>query len=96
MTPYLHDFVSSMEPYSTLVETANGGLVEVKEKGTVKVLINDTFNDINQTMVYLNDALYVPRLNRRLFSVAEWNRCGGTINFLMDRCRISILDDEEN
>ena len=83
MTPYPHDFVGTMEPHNTLVETANGGLVEVKEKGTVKVLINDAFNHTNQTMVYLNDVLYVPRLNRRLFSVAEWNLCGGTTTFLL-------------
>jgi hypothetical protein len=39
MTPYSHDFTSNMEPHHTLVETANGGLVEVEEKGTEKLLI---------------------------------------------------------
>jgi hypothetical protein len=96
MTPYSHDFTSNLEPHHTLVETANGGLVEVEEKGTVKLLINDAFNHNNETTIYLNDVLYVPQLNRRLFSVvAEWNRCGGTVTFLMDRCRISIFENED-
>jgi hypothetical protein len=46
-------------------------------------------------MVYLNEVLYVPLLSRRLFSVAEWNRCGGTINFMMDRCHITILGEDD-
>jgi transposase InsO family protein len=78
-----------------MVETANGGLVEVTQKGTVKVLLQDAFEHNRKIMVYLNDVLYVPLLSRRLFSVAEWNQCGGTINFMMDRCRIEILDDDD-
>jgi hypothetical protein len=66
-------------------------LVEVSKKRTVKVLLNDTFQDHKTVMVHLNDVLHVPLLSRRLFSMAEWNRCGGTINFWMDRCRIGIL-----
>jgi hypothetical protein len=46
-------------------------------------------------MVYLNEVLYVPLLSRRLFSVAEWNRCGGTVNFMMDRCHITILGEDD-
>jgi hypothetical protein len=93
MTPHVNDFVTELVPHQTMVETANGGLVEVTQKGTVKVLINDAFDHNNRVMVYLNDVLHVPLLSRRLFSVAEWNRCGGTINFMMDRCRVEILDD---
>jgi hypothetical protein len=59
-----------------MVETANGGLVEVSMKGTVKVLMNDTFQHNKTVMVYLNEVLHVPLLSRRLFSVAVvYNRC---------------------
>jgi hypothetical protein len=78
-----------------MVETANRGLVEVTMKGTVKVLLNDAFDHNKRVIPYLNEVLYVPLLSCRLYSVAEWNRCGGTINFLMDRCRINILNDED-
>jgi stringent starvation protein B len=37
MTPYIEDFISELSPYQTMVETANGGLVEVSMKGTAKV-----------------------------------------------------------
>jgi hypothetical protein len=96
MTPYIEDFIPELSPFQTMVETANGGLVEVSMKGTVKVLMNDTFQNNKTVMVYLNEVLHVPLLSRRLFSVAEWNRCGGTINFMMNRCRIEILgiDDQ--
>jgi hypothetical protein len=55
------------------------------------VLLNDTFQHNKTVIVYLNEVLHVPLLSRTLFSVAEWNRCGGFINFMMDRCRIEIL-----
>jgi hypothetical protein len=53
--------------------------------------MNDTFQHIKTVMVYLNEVLHLPLLSRQLFSVAEWNRCGGTINFMMDKCRIERL-----
>jgi hypothetical protein len=95
MTPNLEDFVGDMSHYQTIVETANVGLVEVTMKGTVKVLIKDAFVHNKTVMVYLHEVLYVPLLSRRLFSVAEWNRCGGTVNFMMDRCHITILGEDD-
>jgi hypothetical protein len=92
MTPYIEDFITELSPYQTIVGTANGGLVEVSKKRTVKVLLSDTFQHNKTVMVDLHDVLHVPLLSRRLFSVAEWNRWGGTINFMMDRCRIEILE----
>jgi hypothetical protein len=60
MTPYIEDIISELSPYQTMVETAIEGLVEVSKKGTVKLLLNDTFQHNKTVMVYLNDVLHVP------------------------------------
>jgi hypothetical protein len=73
MTPNPADFVGEMSSHHTMVQTANGGLVEVTQKATVKVLLHDAFDHNRKIMVHLNDVLYVPLLSRRPFSVAEWN-----------------------
>ncbi|KAG7371221.1 hypothetical protein IV203_019791 [Nitzschia inconspicua] len=86
------DFIGELEPYVTMVEVANGSLIEVRWRGTVKLLLIDKFVPDNRATVYLKNVLYVPQLSRRLFSVSEWNQCGGQITFMPDRCRIEILD----
>ena len=85
MTPEGSDFVGPLEEYHTLVEIANGAMVEVSKRGTVKLRINDFFRRYHYVQVYLNNVLWVPNLNRRLMSVAEWNQCGGQALFLHDR-----------
>jgi hypothetical protein len=71
MTPQQEDFIGPMTPNTTIVETANGGFVEVTMKGRVNVLINDSFQHNKGIMTYPNDVFYVPLLSRPLFSVAE-------------------------
>ncbi|KAG7362456.1 integrase core domain containing protein [Nitzschia inconspicua] len=95
MSPVREDFIGDLEPHQTMVEVANGSLVEVQWRGTVKLLLIDKFDRSNQAMVYLRNVLYVPMLSRRLLSVAEWNQCGGQINFLTDKCRVQILDSND-
>ena len=96
MTPNYLDFIpNSMEKYETIVETANGGIVRVNQKGNVLMLLIDAFEPNKQQMVCLQDVLYVPGLNRRLLSVGEWNQCGGMISFLQDRCRMTLLDEHD-
>jgi hypothetical protein len=64
MTPHRNDFIGRLEEYSTLVETANGGLVEVTHRGKVKIQIHDAFRSNHSITVYLNNTLYVPNLSR--------------------------------
>ncbi|KAG7349250.1 reverse transcriptase RNA-dependent DNA polymerase [Nitzschia inconspicua] len=78
-----------------MVEVANGSLIEVRWRGTVKLLLIDKFDPDNRATVYLKNVLDVPQLSRRLFSVSEWNQCGGQITFMPDRCRIEILDSND-
>ncbi|KAG7340335.1 reverse transcriptase RNA-dependent DNA polymerase [Nitzschia inconspicua] len=89
------DFIGKLEPYVTMVEVANGSLIEVRWRGTVKLLLIDKFDPDNRATVYLKNVLYVPQLSRRLFSVSEWYQCGGQITFMPDRCRIEILDSDD-
>ncbi|KAG7366304.1 hypothetical protein IV203_028974 [Nitzschia inconspicua] len=65
------DFIGELEPYVTMVEVANGSLIEVQWRGTVKLLLIDKFDPDNRASVYLKNVLYVPQLSRRLFSVSE-------------------------
>ena len=51
MTLHLQDFVSPLEDYETMVETANGGLARVRKKGVVKVLIIDKSNPDKRKIV---------------------------------------------
>ncbi|KAG7340238.1 reverse transcriptase RNA-dependent DNA polymerase [Nitzschia inconspicua] len=95
MTPHIEDFIGEMENCHTMVEVANGGLLEVHLRGTVKMLIVDKDNPENRATVLLKNVLYVPQLSRRLFSVSEWNQCGGQITFMPDKCRIQILDTND-
>ena len=95
MTPYLSDFIGTLTDHKSTVETANGGIIPVFKKGTVKVLIVDAFDPQHVIPVLMENVLYVPGLNKRLLSVSDWNNCGGQISFLFDRCRIEILNDRD-
>jgi hypothetical protein len=66
MTHRYEAFNGPLEPYETLVEVANGGVAHVTHKGTVDVLISDTYNPENSIIVQLNNVLYVPGITRRL------------------------------
>ncbi|KAG7352569.1 hypothetical protein IV203_008617 [Nitzschia inconspicua] len=96
MSPVREDFIGELKPHQTMVEIANGSLVEVRWRGTVKLLLIDKSKPSNQAMVCLRNVLYVPMLSRRLLSVAEWNQCGCQINFLTDKCRVQILDSDDS
>jgi hypothetical protein len=78
------DFNGTLTPYDSVVETANGGIVRVTHRGSVRILMCDTFRPENTIVVKLFNVLHVPGLSRRLLSVHEWNSCNGQIYHMID------------
>jgi hypothetical protein len=96
MTPNIDGLVEDIEPYDTIVETANGGQVKCHMRGTAQILIQDIFDQNKRLVVLVEHVLHVPGLNRRLLSVREWNHSGGSVTFLADRCRLKIVDESRD
>ena len=93
MTPYQSDLLYDITNSSTLIKAANGNIVKAKKQGTVLIKIVDvhTFEDQD---ILLETVLWVPGLNRRLFSVPQWNNSAGDISFSQGYCILSINDSK--
>jgi hypothetical protein len=93
MTPSKEDFNGTLTPFDSIVETANGGIIRVTHRGTVRILMCDIFRPDNTIVVKLHNVLFVPGLTKRLLSVPEWNSYNGQIYHMIDRQRVEIFDD---
>ena len=91
MTPHPEDLIMDISSTKSLVEVANGNIVKAPKKGTVKIKITDVKTN-NTYSILLEDVLLVPGLSRRLFSVNQWTKSGGAINFNGETCRMSYKD----
>ena len=88
MTPFLDDIVNTPEPTDTVVEVANGHIIQATVTGTVHLEVMDV-NMYQVFDVYLENVLHVPSLSLRLFSVTQWTASGGHISFGSTLCHIS-------
>ena len=92
MTPYAEDFIGDMQPSACTVEVATGVIVGAPFEGTVKVELNDIYNQDHTCFVLMHNVLYVPGLNQRLISVRQWNATGGNVHFEMEHCILTVCD----
>jgi hypothetical protein len=90
-----YDTFVTLTHYDSVVETANGGVVRVTHRGSVKVLMSDTFRPDHTIVVNLHNVLHVPGLNKGLLLVHEWNSCNGQIYDMTDPQRVEIYDDDK-
>jgi hypothetical protein len=54
MSNCFEDFIGPLEPYETLVEVANGGVIHVSHRGKTKVYIRDIFRRNHSVVAILN------------------------------------------
>jgi hypothetical protein len=54
MTPSKEDFNGTLTPFNSIVETANGGIIRVTHRGTVRILMCDVFHPDNTIVVKLH------------------------------------------
>ena len=94
MTTFLDDIVNTPEPTDTVVEVANGHIVQATVTGTIHLQVMD-INTHQVFDVYLENVLHVPGLSRRLFSVTQWTSSGGHISFGNTLCHISYQDPND-
>ena len=80
MTPYKSDLIRNIIPSKSIVEVANGNLVQTPIEGTACIRIVDV-NDHHQHDILLNNLLNVLGLSHHLFSVHQWTYCGGDLSF---------------
>lgn len=75
--------------YRDEVSVANGQVVDVKGKGTVRIEVMNKFDE--QNVVVLNDVLWAPSIKTDLISVNKLNEKGCDVLFSKDkRCEISF------
>jgi hypothetical protein len=74
MTPRLADLQNTVEGQKLVVEVANGHIIKCSTTGNIQISMqDDNGNMLNAT---LSDVMYVPGLNRRLFSVTQFAQHG--------------------
>ena len=95
MTPYKSDLIRNIIPSKSIVEVANGNLVQAPIEGTACIRIVDV-NDHHQHDILLNNVLYVPGLSRRLFSVSQWTKCGGNLSFNGETCQMQFYTNNNS
>ena len=91
MTPYYSDLIEDIEPNHSNVEVGTGVLTPAPFQGTVKIRIEDVYDD-KKCYVLLHNIYFIPGLNRRSLSVRQWNVTGGEITFHTNHCLITICD----
>jgi len=74
MTPRLADLVDAVKGQNLGIEVADGHIIKCTTTGKIKLRMLDDNGE--QLEVMLTDVMYVPRLSRRLFSVAKFARHG--------------------
>jgi hypothetical protein len=74
MTPRLADLQNTVEGQKIGVEVANGHIIKCSITGNIQISMQD--DNGNMLTATLSDVMYVPGLNRRLFSVTQFAQHG--------------------
>ena len=93
-TPYKDDLVIDIRESESLVQVANGNLVKAPLKGTIQLHLID-INGKEPQDILVEGVLYVPGLNRRLFSVTQFTSSGGNLSFNGNKCLLHYEDNNE-
>ena len=93
MTPFMEDLVKDHESTSAAVEVAYGNIIQATTIGTVSIRVVD-IKTKKVYNIYLQGVPHVPGLSRRLFSVTQWTKSGGTISFHGEKCQFSYQNLE--
>ena len=92
MTPYKHD-LRNIRQCRANVTVADGSKIRANVLGDVTILLPTHEDNLNPARLTLRRVLYVPGLNRRLFSVPTFTRLPGhEMTFYENRVHIALPD----
>ena len=77
------------EPYHIPVMLANGHIIHCKERGTMRVRVQDPETG-EFDIIPLTHTLYVPGVQSHLISISALNEAGSPVNFTLDKATIHI------
>ena len=90
MTPYKHD-LRNIRQCRANVTVADGSKIRANVLGDVTILLPTHEDNLNPARITLRRVLYVPGLNRRLFSVPTFTRLPGhEMTFYENRVHITL------
>jgi hypothetical protein len=91
MTPRLADLYEIEEETNLAVEVADGHIIPCNISGKIKLRMLD--DEGKQTEAVLLNVLYVPSLNRRLFSIAKFVSYGHMATFKKKKIVLYFRED---